>query len=55
MHRNVDTIIKKHFNVNNYDDGKKYNSLMCSAYLSMHDVKILEKIEEKRKAVLKYK
>ena len=54
-HRNVDTIIEKHFNVNNDDDGKNYNGLMCSAYLSMCDVEAPETTEKKRKAVQKHK
>ena len=48
-HRNVDTIVEKHFNVNNDDDGKKCNGLMCSAYLSMYDVEVPETTEEKEK------
>ena len=55
MHRNADTIIEKHFNVNNYNNDKKYNSLICLAYLSICDVHVPEITEKKRKAMLKYK
>ena len=55
MYRNVDMIIKKHFNVDNYDSSKKYNSIICSAYLSMCNVEVSEKTMEKRKDMLKYK
>ena len=42
-------MIEKYFNISNYNDGKKYYSLMCLAYLSMYDVEVLEIAEDKAK------
>ena len=55
MHRNVDAIIEKHFNINNDDDGKKCNGQSCSACLSTRNVEVPETTLEKRKAAQKHK